>query len=1059
MISHKRSTSTTKICLNGKKNLGKYLIDLRQRDPKKKQNSRQRVNSMLKRFSQGRKDMNQLTLVKREGSSPFRTREKGTQRKALRIKYLDSRGKRFYSTADGELLYKMVNGLLDSDKPQNKQLLKLASKKILKRSTKGLAPLTSKEMSPSKSESLIPPLPKKITKILLLKQKVLKLSLERQYIKHSGRGRSESIDATVDHKERSDIDMDIFGVNLQCESSTAKDMHSNYSPKDMKNSVALGFVKKKSSFLQDKDKIKTMNDQSSAVRLENDETLHHFKDVIDNEQSIKKYMNDTSHNPSYISHESDPDENVEKQSNTDIPLRYVTKMPTNVKNMIFDHKDLERKNAINSLLIEFKAHLKEVDPDLEEVLTNLWETYYQEIIEEQTDLLRYKNIQIDELSKENNDLRSLLEGQIAKYNFLTEKMAKNIDYTKKLNKALEYSKKLYNKQLESNSCSSEPKCVHVDEIKKLRHEIQYKLPYFYETQLSKCKKEIHKLQETVNELSERLAQQCLTTLDSHLAKSIHIQTEEAEKPLGTLIAEERHKAKKTDIDVENNEDHFMKRFNSKNVYNSGPEAHKEVVRLIKKYSKSAKKVKCILTVKQVLEIAGNIYKRNIQNEAKDTELMFILYDELIAKHKNKKIALRYYEQFLIGLNNYSSLDIRVSILKRFLICNNNVLSHEIVQGFYVLIKYLIQPTEILKSEKQIDGSLKKEMLSKPNRTLMPSLLFTADLKKCFVDTEYLKRLAVSRIFQICPKKFISKLNQELDKNCKIFLNGRLTYIPSSKFSYYALLREIKEIIIVNGNTSVGNAFKMFFSREDQITQEQLHDFIKNEIMADVGIVEKYGRSFSTFFKMFFDKNSTGSVMMGGILNAFHDNVELKISIDHVFKIILNYIIDLENFFNFELTRVYKNNQISKGGFLIYKKNPDEPVNPYLQWTNLSLLSDIFTDLCPDKSYVQKALEFAKEAYSDTMVDYYGMKFISKKYKLFEPNINEIYKKYYIKDDWEYSSESSIEDDFSMKEDFASQQTFSSADPKSPVMVKLKPIGLRSKFKRSFSQGSEIAKDQ
>ena len=85
-------------------------------------------------------------------------------------------------------------------------------------------------------------------------------------------------------------------------------------------------------------------------------------------------------------------------------------------------------------------------------------------------------------------------------------------------------------------------------------------------------------------------------------------------------------------------------------------------------------MKCLLTVKQTLEIAGGIYKRKLGNEAKDTELIFIckyllvaiyyiVYDDLMAKHKNQKITLRNLEQFLIALNVYWKIDIRIEILK------------------------------------------------------------------------------------------------------------------------------------------------------------------------------------------------------------------------------------------------------------------------------------------------------------------------------------------------------------------------------------------------------------
>ena len=203
---------------------------------------------------------------------------------------------------------------------------------------------------------------------------------------------------------------------------------------------------------------------------------------------------------------------------------------------------------------------------------------------------------------------------------------------------------------------------------------------------------------------------------------------------------------------------------------------------------------------------------------------------------------------------------------------------------------------------------------------------------------------------------------------------------------------------------------MFFGRENKITANQLRDFFRDEIIADVSIVEKHGHTFQQFFNKysflnfiyifrFFDQKKKGFVTLSGILSAFHDNIELKISIDHVFKIFLNYSIHLENFLNFELIRVYKNNDSTKSGFILFKTSQqneepssDSPVNPYLQWLNLKLLEDVLHEICPNKANVEKAMKYAMDAYAYTMVDYYGMKYIVRKYKLFEYRINELYSK-------------------------------------------------------------------
>lgn len=61
-------------------------------------------------------------------------------------------------------------------------------------------------------------------------------------------------------------------------------------------------------------------------------------------------------------------------------------------------------------------------------------------------------------------------------------------------------------------------------------------------------------------------------------------------------------------------------------------------------------------MKQILSVASQMFKRKIDyddiKEKQDLELADILYDEYVAKYKTEHIALRHFEQFLIGIKKY-----------------------------------------------------------------------------------------------------------------------------------------------------------------------------------------------------------------------------------------------------------------------------------------------------------------------------------------------------------------------------------------------------------------------
>lgn len=115
----------------------------------------------------------------------------------------------------------------------------------------------------------------------------------------------------------------------------------------------------------------------------------------------------------------------------------------------------------------------------------------------------------------------------------------------------------------------------------------------------------------------------------------------------------------------------------------------------------------------------------------------------------------------------------------------------------------------------------------------------------------MEKIIRQRLIPQAPPKLITKLIKKIERESQIFLNGRMSYLnnptTNSNLSYYKLLKEIYDIIIINYNTSVSNIFIEIFGRDGSITQKQLRQFFIKKIMADVSIVERHGCTFEQFF--------------------------------------------------------------------------------------------------------------------------------------------------------------------------------------------------------------------
>ena len=159
--------------------------------------------------------------------------------------------------------------------------------------------------------------------------------------------------------------------------------------------------------------------------------------------------------------------------------------------------------------------------------------------------------------------------------------------------------------------------------------------------------------------------------------------------------------------------------------------------------------KCIYGVKQILTIAAGMYKRKQEYEGtkdkNDQDLIFILFDELLAKHKNEKITLRNLEQFLIGIRKFKRFDYRIDLLKKFFIWDGDWLSNEVVEAFYLVIKSWGHSIE--------------------------SILLN-DLKKMFIDIGYLEKFIKQKLLPNAPPKLVSKLLKNVDRHWKIFFKWK-----------------------------------------------------------------------------------------------------------------------------------------------------------------------------------------------------------------------------------------------------------------------------------------------
>lgn len=71
----------------------------------------------------------------------------------------------------------------------------------------------------------------------------------------------------------------------------------------------------------------------------------------------------------------------------------------------------------------------------------------------------------------------------------------------------------------------------------------------------------------------------------------------------------------------------------------------------------------------------------------------VLYDEFVSKFKTEKVALRHFEQYLIGIKRFKKDDFRIELLKRFIIWDHEMLSKEIIDAFVILINSWAQSLE------------------------------------------------------------------------------------------------------------------------------------------------------------------------------------------------------------------------------------------------------------------------------------------------------------------------------------------------------------------------------
>ena len=157
----------------------------------------------------------------------------------------------------------------------------------------------------------------------------------------------------------------------------------------------------------------------------------------------------------------------------------------------------------------------------------------------------------------------------------------------------------------------------------------------------------------------------------------------------------------------------------------------------------------MVSLNNILSMGIQLFKKRIKynKEADDfhnvPELKFILYEEILSRYKNSKTALKFFEQFLIGLKKYNKEDFRIDLLKKFIINDEEVYSENILNSFVEI--------------SQLWGI---------------EAVFSHDLKGLYISISKVRVITKQRLLNKIPTKMIEKFHKDLDFEYLLFVNNK-----------------------------------------------------------------------------------------------------------------------------------------------------------------------------------------------------------------------------------------------------------------------------------------------
>ncbi|CAI2366199.1 unnamed protein product [Moneuplotes crassus] len=425
-----------------------------------------------------------------------------------------------------------------------------------------------------------------------------------------------------------------------------------------------------------------------------------------------------------------------------------------------------------------------------------------------------------------------------------------------------------------------------------------------DSEISNMKKAQYELGEEVNKLQEvikekdyeihKLERQLVNVNDSlsyekvhrfhHDAVSVHIQTDEDLDFLELLNGSKRgrnwHLKKKMS---KKKSQKFQKLERAKTV-NENTYVEVEINKILRKTNFNPGRTS-VFSLKNCLQILKEACNRRLEifqeknSMKRPPELRTYLYEEMLKRCKNEKIAVRQYEQFILCLKRFKTQDYRIDLFKRFLVYDEETFSEEIFESVLKILTYL-----------KLDR------------------VFSLQVQDVYIPLSNAEQ-CILRIFPNSPKILRNKVLSSVQHSCKVFLNTKLVTISRDDVKYYKILKEIYTTIIVKWNSSVAKVFIEAFKLKKEnkgkmIMKKDFESFLTKVMKIDLNSIERDSLSFNNFFTKFFDPKQIGCTNLASILSAFRTKVDISVALPKLLFIAVNYIVEFENFIHTETDRVY-----------------------------------------------------------------------------------------------------------------------------------------------------------